>query len=124
MTEIQKSIKFIVAMRTARAAIGWNQQEFADLMGVAKSTIARIETLEIVPKADFLMQAIELFGRFGISINLFNADGIPVIINDKAIEIAQAKLLDDTQRRADRKGEPLMVERLHKFKNKKSDDDK
>ena len=45
--------KIIVAIRAARAAIGWNQQEFADRMGVAKSTVARIETLEIAAKGDF-----------------------------------------------------------------------
>ena len=37
--------RIAVAIRTARTALGWSQQEFADRMGVAKSTIARIETL-------------------------------------------------------------------------------
>ena len=34
--------KIAIAIRTARAAAGWNQQEFADLMKVAKSTIQEL----------------------------------------------------------------------------------
>ena len=55
--------KIVVAIRAARSAIGWNQQEFADRMGVAKSTVARIETLEIAAKGDFVLRALRIFPR-------------------------------------------------------------
>lgn len=41
----------MVALRAARAAAGWSQEEFAQLMGVAKTTVARIETLEMSARA-------------------------------------------------------------------------
>ena len=46
--------KIAVVLRAARAAIGWNQQQFADKMGVAKSTVARIETLDMAQGPTFL----------------------------------------------------------------------
>ena len=33
-TELHESGKIAVALRTARAAVGWNQEEFAQRMGV------------------------------------------------------------------------------------------
>jgi len=45
------NLKIAVALRAARTALGWNQQEMADLTNVSKSTIARIETLEMAVKA-------------------------------------------------------------------------
>ena len=72
-------------MRAARAAIGWNQQEFADRMGVAKSTIARIETLEMAPKSDFVLRAIGLFREAGLEVDIHSGHGIPITISSEAI---------------------------------------
>ena len=72
-------------MRAARAAIGWNQQEFADRMGVAKSTIARIETLEMAPKGDFVLRAIGLFREAGLEVDIHSGNGIPITISSEAI---------------------------------------
>ena len=51
---MDEKIRFAVAMRMGRAALGLNQQEFADLLGVAKSTVARNEPLELGMRADTL----------------------------------------------------------------------
>lgn len=95
--------KIAVAIRTARAAAGWNQQEFADLMKVAKSTVARIETLEIAAKGDFVMRAMRLFRENGIDVELMSASDLPIRISDRAIAASVDAIKDETNRRSDRK---------------------
>ena len=52
-------------MRMARAALGISQLELAELLGVSKITLARVETLETPMKADIFMRAIKLFRDHG-----------------------------------------------------------
>ena len=109
MTSIKKNVKIAVAMRTARAAIGWNQQEFADLMGVAKSTIARIEMLEVSPRADVLLEAMELFDRAGLEVDFFKSENLTMVVTAQALDSAETRLMDDALRRSDRKGPLTLV---------------
>ncbi len=109
MSSIKKNVKIAVAMRTARAAIGWNQQEFADLMGVAKSTIARIEMLEVSPRADVLLQAMELFDRSGLEVDFFKSENLTMVVTAQALDAAEIRLMDDALRRSDRKGPLTLV---------------
>ncbi len=95
--------KIAVAIRTARAAAGWNQLEFAGYMGVAKSTVARIETLEMAAKGDFLIKAIRLFREAGIQVDLYTNGDLPIRITDLAIAAAVDALNDDSKRRSDRR---------------------
>ena len=95
--------KIAIAIRTARAAAGWNQQDFADLMKVAKSTVARIETLEIAAKGDFVMRAMRLFRENGIDVDLMAVSGLPIRISDLSIGALVDALKDETNRRSDRK---------------------
>lgn len=95
--------KIAVAIRTARAAAGWNQQEFADLMEVAKSTVARIETLEIAAKGDFVMRAMRLFRDNGIDIDLMAASELPIRISDLAVAASVEAIKNEANRRSDRK---------------------
>jgi transcriptional regulator with XRE-family HTH domain len=83
--------KVVVALRTARAAAGWNQEEFAQLMGVAKTTVARIETLEMSAKAEYLSRALRLFREVGIEVDLSEIDNVPI----KVSMLAVAKAVDD-----------------------------
>ena len=108
MSSIKKNVKIAVALRTARAAICWNQQEFADVMGVAKSTIARIETLEVSPRADLLLQAMEVFRHAGVEVDFFNAEKLAVVVNPEALNNAELRLMNEALRRSDRKG-PLTL---------------
>lgn len=112
-----ENAKIAIAIRSARTAIGWNQQEFADLMGVAKSTITRVETLEMGAKADFLNKAMRLFRDAGVIVDLYQLDTIPMSIESKAILIAKGRLEDGSLRRSDRKG-PLsqIADELEEFK--------
>lgn len=95
--------KIAVAVRTARAAAGWNQQEFADRMGVAKSTVARIETLEMAAKGDFIVKAMRLFREVGIEVDLSAVTDLPIRVSDLAISSAVEALNDDSKRRSDRR---------------------
>ena len=95
--------KIAVVLRAARAAIGWNQQEFADKMGVAKSTVARIETLDMAPRADFFVRALELFSKNGVIVSLGNMEHISIEINELCFISILADLADDSKRRPDRR---------------------
>lgn len=95
--------KVVVAIRTARAAAGWNQQEFADLMGIAKTTVARIETLEMKATAEFLLQAVYLFKTIGIEIDMHDYYGLIVKVSNQTINTAVSSLEDVNNRRPDRK---------------------
>lgn len=101
--EVFENGRIAVALRAARSAIGWNQQEFADKMGVAKSTVARIETLEMGAKADFLVRAIQLFRQSGMEVDLAGVEGVHLDIGQQAVLSAIAILEDDDKRRSDRK---------------------
>lgn len=106
-----EEIKIAVALRSARTALGWSQQEFADRMQVAKSTVARIETLEMDPKAEFLNRALWQFKAYGLSVDLLNPDTVIVTIEKPALSEAKSRLSDDKMRRTDRKIN-ILVERL------------
>jgi transcriptional regulator with XRE-family HTH domain len=97
--------KVVVAIRVARAAAGLNQQEFADLMGVAKATVARMETLETKASAQFLLGAVYLFKTCGIELDMQDYDNLIIRISNQAINNAVSQLENDNNRRSDRKAE-------------------
>jgi transcriptional regulator with XRE-family HTH domain len=102
-TELLESGKIAVALRTARAAVGWNQEEFAQLMGVAKTTVARIETLEMSARAEYLSKAIRLFREVGVEVDLSELDAVPIRVSMLAVAKAVGDLQDVNKRRKDRR---------------------
>jgi len=112
MSAIKKNVKIAVALRTARAAIGWSQQEFADAMQVAKSTIARIEMLEVSPKAELLLEARELFRNEGLEVDFFKSENLIVVVTPQALDRAEIRLMDEALRRSDRKGPLTLVSEM------------
>lgn len=103
MNKSLENVKIAVALRSARIALGWNQQEFADKMNVAKSSIARIETLEMVAKADFLTRALRIYREAGVVVDLLLSDKVELIVEARGLEEAQQRLHNEAMRRADRK---------------------
>lgn len=103
MDDSLDNIRIAVALRTARAALGWSQQEFADQLNVAKSTIARIETLEMVAKADFLTRALRLCREGGVSVDILSPVGLKLDMDSQGLRRAKLQLDDENQRRSDRK---------------------
>lgn len=100
--ELIESGKIAIALRIGRAAIGWNQMEFAQKLGVAKSTIARIETLEMSPKADLVTRAMRLFRESGVEIDLYMESEIRLIVSTSGVSEAINRMRDETMRRSDR----------------------
>ena len=100
----ENPVRFAVAMRMGRAALGLNQQEFADLLDVSKSTIARTETLEMAMWADTLMAMLRVLRERGVEIDLLGDDErISINVNASALQQALARLEDEEQRRSDRR---------------------
>lgn len=104
MTENDKdSIRVAVAVRVARVALGMSQQELAERIGIAKITLARVETLESKLKAEYYMRALRLFNQMGVEIDSLLSDNIKININEQALTQAFNKLQDESTRRKDRK---------------------
>lgn len=96
-------IRFAVAMRMGRAALGMNQKEFASLLGVSKSTVARGETLEMTMRADTLMRMLRVLHERGVDIDLVGTEeGMHLKVHPQALESALDRLQDESQRRSDR----------------------
>ena len=108
LDELQPDLngKVAVAIRTARAAAGINQQDFSEMMGVAKTTIARIETLEMKATAEFLLDCVYFFKSIGIELDMHDYDNLVIRVSNQAINTAASNLEDVTKRRSDRKVEP------------------
>jgi transcriptional regulator with XRE-family HTH domain len=100
--ESNESGKIAIALRIGRAAIGWNQSEFAEKLGVAKSTIARIETLEMAPKAELVMRAMRLFRESGVDIDLYLETEVKLAISPTGLVMAIARIQEETFKRKDR----------------------
>ena len=95
-------MKLAVALRTARSAVGWSQEELSKLSGIPKITIARFETLEGNLKAEQLMQLLELYGSLGAKLDLSVGYGFTLTVGAEVIKFASARLRDSRKRRADR----------------------
>ena len=101
--DLLESGKIVVALRAARAAAGWNQEEFALLMGVAKTTVARIETLEMSARAEYLSKALRLFNEVGIEVDMTQIGSVPIRVSMRAVAKAVDDLQDVNKRRKDRR---------------------
>jgi transcriptional regulator with XRE-family HTH domain len=101
--QVLDQTKLAVALRTARAAVGWSQEELAGHLGMAKTTIARMETVEGGLRADQLAAIVRLYKSVGVEIEFMYEDEVVVRIDAKGLVEAQRRLLDQNLRRADKK---------------------
>mgnify|MGYP000249805305 CR=1 FL=1 len=102
MQEALDKIKLVVALRTARAITGWSQVEFAQRMGLSKSTVARLETQEADISFTMLKRIIIEYKKMGIDIDLLFSDNLNISIEPKALEAFRERLQSEEHRRADR----------------------
>lgn len=103
MQEKLDEIKLVVGLRMARAAVGWSQVELAERLGIAKTTLARLETLDGGLRADQLAQMIRLYKGMGVDMGLFQDDQVSIKVDRETLLQAKARLENDNLRRADRK---------------------
>jgi len=102
LQEHLESAKIVIALRAARAAAGWSQQEFAERTGISKSKVARMEMMEAELSVSLLTKILRIYNDVGISVDLFTADELTIAIQPSAFETFQANLSDNSQRRSDR----------------------
>ena len=99
---------FIIAvlLRTGRSAAGWSQDEFAHLLGVAKSTVARAEIMEMPIKAELYLKALRIFKQNGVEVEaLMDTGEIALKISSDGLLKAEEKLLNYSKNRERRKEE-------------------
>ena len=97
-----ENMKIAVAIRAARTAIGWSQQELADKFRVSRPTIARMETLTTLPKADLVARILRFFKDSGVTVDTIYSDDLIIHVDKKALGEAKARLMDEGMRRVDR----------------------
>ena len=102
LRSVEPTFKISVALRVARAAMGWSQDEMARELGMAKTTLARAETAEGNLSAVQLSQILTLYAANGIDIQFMVGNDLTLKINDSGLRKAQAKLIDASTRRSDR----------------------
>ncbi|RUR25701.1 helix-turn-helix domain-containing protein [Vreelandella andesensis] len=100
--DIQAHVKIAVAMRAVRGALGLNQAEFAELIGVSKPTVARVETLETAMRLNDYSNMLQKLKNLGVKVDTLYSDNVTVEFEPKALEALTAKLSDQGKRRSDR----------------------
>lgn len=98
-----ESIRIAVVLRMARAALGISQLKLAELLGVSKITLARVETLESPLKAGTYMKALKVFRELGVVVDMHSSDSLIINVQPQCLDDALAKLKDESRRRPDRK---------------------
>lgn len=101
--EVDESTKAAIAIKTARTAAGINQVDFAQMIGVAKTTLARIETLETQVKLDIYFKSMRVLSGYGVDIDITSSDDILVRVSKKAQQTIVDNFSDEDKRRSDRK---------------------
>lgn len=94
--------KAIVALRTARAALGWTQEQIAKNLGICKTTLARFETMEGNLKQSQLLAILSLCYECGVTVDFMEANEVTVKMNESGITYALGRLQDESLRRSDR----------------------
>lgn len=88
-----EKVRFALAMRIARVSLGMSQQEFADELGVAKSTVARNETLEMAMRADTLTSMLRVMREYGVDMDVLgDPTSLSVKLNQDALNKAAARI--------------------------------
>ena len=118
MNDALDEIKVVVALRTARSALGWNQEEASQRLGIAKSTLARIETMEGGTTAGMLATLLRAYNAAGVRLDFLYEDEVKVTINSDALLEAKNRLNNETLRRSDKvptdlKNQAVMIAQLY-----------
>lgn len=104
-------VKSAVALRAARIGLGWNQETAATHAGVAKTTIARIETLAGQISLANVFHLIDVYQSHGVSFSDLKLEEVTLTFGRPALQTA-AQILNDP----DRKRKDLGKKRLRKPK--------
>lgn len=112
-----ETTRLAIALRMARAACQWTQQEMADRLGVTKSVITRNEKPDMAMRADTLVRLVYVMREEKVEIDVFStldcvrlyAEG--EMLDAMAMRVARAALNISQQSFADQVGltKPLVT---------------
>jgi len=94
-------IKAAMVFRAARTALGWSQQDTATHSGLAKTTIARIETASGQNSLSNVHALISTYQLHGIEISNLMQDSVTIAINEHALHEAARNLANPDRKRRD-----------------------
>ena len=114
-------LKIATGLRMARAAVGWSQVEVAEKLNIAKTTLARAETVDGGLRAEQLTQILRLYRSIGVEVDFLDGEGVTVKIGNKGLEFSLNRLQDDTFRRIDRKRTGVFLPRASGVSKKLKD---
>jgi len=72
--DISYRTQVALAIRAARTALGWSQEELAKRASISKPTIARIEMGGISPRVDTLNTLMKVFKAQGVEVDIGDDD--------------------------------------------------
>lgn len=98
----RENLKLAMMLRTARNALGWNQETFAAKMGLSKAVISKCESLETAPKGELVMRASMLFREHGIEMDLFGSGQFTMKFSDQVFDELSKSLQEAKARKASR----------------------
>jgi transcriptional regulator with XRE-family HTH domain len=86
---MQESLfRFAVQMRTGRTALGWSQTDLALKAGVARPTIARIESFAMQPKLETAERLRHALRQAGIEFLDYEPDqGFTMVVKGAALRV-------------------------------------
>ena len=94
MEHSAENLKLAVILRAGRIALGWNQEQFAEKLGISKAVISKCESLDSAPKGELIMKAVSLFQEHGIEMNLLGKDNLKISFGEKVFEELSRSLID------------------------------
>jgi transcriptional regulator with XRE-family HTH domain len=103
MQEVYEKVKIAIALRMARAAIGWSQDELAEELNFAKTTIARAETMDGGLRIEQLAIVAQFYKSCGVEIDFLMGAEVTVKMTSHGVTKAMERLLDMSTRRVDRR---------------------
>jgi DNA-binding XRE family transcriptional regulator len=93
--------KAAVALRAARIGLGWNQETAAAHAGVAKTTIARIETLAGQISLENVFHLISVYEAQGVFFSDLKLGEVQLTFREAALQTASELLQDPGRKRKD-----------------------
>lgn len=75
------ALRCALISRSIRALMDLNQKEFADELGLNRTTITSIEAMDKSPRATVLMDLMELGSKYGIDFK-FRNDGMEIFLSN------------------------------------------
>ena len=103
MNETKDGIRPVLALKMARACLGWSQEELAIHLGISKTVLARFETLEGGLTSEQLTKLLRVYHKMGVIIDFITSDEVRVSVRETALDYAFDRLKDVSRKRSDRR---------------------